>query len=71
MIEVKTMIDIVCVNIFACVFMGSVVLFICRCSLLLYAAWSDLNSVQVVLSGLSMRLLYCMCNCCMLWLRFC
>ena len=45
--------------------MGSVILFIYRCSLLLCSAGSGVNSVQSVLSGLSMRLLSFVhvCNC--------
>ena len=37
--------------------MGNVVLSICRCSLVLNSTGSGVNSVQVVLSVLSMRLL--------------
>ena len=44
-------------NIFGYVFMGSLVLSICRCKLVLYSAYSGVNSGQVVLSGLSMSLL--------------
>ena len=40
-----------------CVFMGSVVLSISRCSLVVYSAGSGMNCVQVVLSWLSIRLL--------------
>ena len=44
--------------------MCSVVLSICRFSFVLYSAVSTVNSVHVVLSGLSMRLLYFnVCNC--------
>ena len=43
-------------NIFSCAFMGSVVLPLCRCSLVLYSPGSGVNSVQVVLSGLNKRL---------------
>ena len=45
-------------NIFGCVFMGSVVLPIYRCSLVLYSTGFGVNSVHIVLSGLSMSLLY-------------
>ena len=45
-------------NSCGCVVMGSIVLFICRCKMVLYYARSGVNSVHVVLSGLSMRLLY-------------
>ena len=38
--------------------MGSVMLSICRCKLVLYSAGSGVNSVHVVMSGLSMRLLF-------------
>ena len=44
-------------NIFVCVFMGSVV-FLGRCSMVLCSAGSGVNSVQVVLSGLSMKLYF-------------
>ena len=46
--------------------MGSVVLFILRYSLGLYSAGSGVKSVQVILSGLSMMLLYFVhvCICC-------
>ena len=49
---------------FGGLFMGSV--FICRYRLILYSAGSGVNSVHVVLSGLSMRLLSCvhLCICC-------
>ena len=40
-----------------CADMGSVVLFILRSRLLLYAAGSGVNRVQVVLSGFSVRLI--------------
>ena len=40
---------------FGCITMGSAVLFIWRSRLLLYAAWSGVNRVQVVLSGFSVR----------------
>ena len=43
-------------NIYGCKFVGSVVLSICRCILVLYSAGSDVNSMQFVMSGLSMRL---------------
>ena len=43
---------------FACVAMGSAVLFILRPRLLLYSAGSGVNRVQVVLSGFSVRLLF-------------
>ena len=49
---------------FGCIAMGSVVLFILSSRLLLYSAGSGVNRVQVVLSGLSVRLFYfvgCMC----------
>ena len=50
-------------------FRGSVVLSICRCSLALYSGGSGVNSVYVVLSTLSMKLLSFVhvCNCC----RYC
>ena len=53
-------------NIFRCVLMGSGVLSICRCSLVLYFVGPGVNSVQGVLSVLSMRLLSFInvCNCC-------
>ena len=60
-------VGVTCVTpiIFECVFISSVVLSICRCSLVLYSSWSDVNTVQVVLSGLSMRLsLVHACACC-------
>ena len=41
---------------FGCVAMGSALLFIVRSRLLVYAAWSGVNRVQVVLSGFSKRL---------------
>ena len=41
---------------FGCVAMGSAVLFILMSILLLHSAESGVNSVQVVLSGFSMRL---------------
>ena len=41
---------------FGCVAMGSAVLFILRARLLLYSAGSGVNTVQVVLSGFSVRL---------------
>ena len=41
---------------FACVAMRSAVLFICWSRLLLCSAGSGMNSVQVVFSGLSVRL---------------
>ena len=40
------------------VFMGSAVLSICRCSLWPYTAGSGVNSWQVVLSGLIMKLYF-------------
>ena len=40
-----------------CVFMGSVVLSMCKCSLVLYFAGYGVNSVQVILSRLSIMLL--------------
>ena len=40
-----------------CLFNGSFVLSICRCSLVLYSAGYGVITVHVVLSGLSMRLL--------------
>ena len=46
---------------FECVAMGSTFFFICRSRLLVYSAWSGVNRVQVVLSGLSMRL-FCSAN---------
>ena len=52
-------------NICGCMFMGSGLLFICRCRFVLYSAKSGVNSVHVVSSGLSMILLFfvnvCMC----------
>ena len=42
---------------FGCVAMGSAGLFILMSRLLLYSAGSGMNRVQVVLSGLSVRLL--------------
>ena len=41
---------------FGCVAMGSALFCICRSRLLVYSAGSGVNIVQVVLSGLSMRL---------------
>ena len=41
---------------FGCVAMGSAVVFILRSRLLLYSAGSEVNRVQVVLSGSSVRL---------------
>ena len=41
---------------FGCVAMGSVLLCIFRSRLLVYSAGSSVNRVQVVLSGVSMRL---------------
>ena len=41
---------------FGCVAMGSALLFIVRCRLLVYLAGSGVNRVQVVLSGFSKRL---------------
>ena len=41
---------------FRCVAMGSVVLFILKSRLLLYSAGSEVNRVQVVLSGFNVRL---------------
>ena len=43
---------------YGCVAMGSALLFIVRSRLLVYSAGSDVNRVQVVLSGFTMRL-YC------------
>ena len=40
---------------FRCVAIGSAVLFNLRSRLFLYTAWSGVNRVQVVLSGLSVR----------------
>ena len=42
-------------NMFECMCMGSVVLSICRCSSVLCSTGPGVNSMQVVLSGLSMR----------------
>ena len=42
--------------------MGSVVLFIVSSRLLLYSAWSGVNRVQVLLSGFSVKLLFCRSN---------
>ena len=42
---------------FGCVAMGSALLCIFRCILLVYSAGSGVNRVQVVLSGFSMKLL--------------
>ena len=44
---------------FGCVAMGNAVLFILRSRLLLYSVGSGEHSVQVVLSGFSVRLLFC------------
>ena len=44
---------------FGCVTMGSSLLFIVRSRLLVYSAGSGVNKVQVVLSGCSMRFLFC------------
>ena len=41
---------------FGCVAMGNALLFILMSRLLLYSAGSGVNSVQLVLSGFSMRL---------------
>ena len=41
---------------FGCITMGSALLFIIRSRLLVYFAGSGVNTVQVVLSGFSMRL---------------
>ena len=41
---------------FGCVAMGSALLFIVRSRLLVYSAGSDVNRVQVVLSGFSKKL---------------
>ena len=41
---------------FGCVAMGSALLFIVRCRLLVYYAGAGVNIVQVVLSGFSKRL---------------
>ena len=43
---------------FGCNVIASAVLFILRYSLLLYSAGSGVNRVQVVLSGISVRLFY-------------
>ena len=42
---------------FGCIAMGSAVLFILSSSLLVYSAGSEMNRVQVVLSGFSVILL--------------
>ena len=59
---------------FGCIAMGSAVLFILRSRLLLYSAGFGVNSVQVVLSGFSMRLL-CLSEeklyVCISWLHSC
>lgn len=46
-------------RILGCVFIGSVVLFICSARLVLYSAGSGVKRVHVVLSGLSLRLFAC------------
>ena len=63
---------------FGCVAMGSAVLFILRFRLLVYSAGSEVNRVQVVLSGFSMRLfcfvqekLYVGMVVCISWLHSC
>ena len=43
---------------FGCVAMGSAVLFVLRSRLLSYTAGSGVNRVEVVLSGISVRLFY-------------
>ena len=55
---------------FGCVAMGSAVWFILKSRLLLCSAWSGVYRVQVVLSGLSVRLFcfvqatnFCRCGC--------
>ena len=57
--------DCVTPNMFECVFINSVVLSTSGCSLKLCSAASGVNSVQVVLSGVSVRLLSFIhvCNC--------
>ena len=45
-------------KIFGCVDVGSVLLFIWRFRLLVYSAGSDVNSVQVVLSGFNISWLF-------------
>ena len=47
---------------FGCVAMGSAVLFILRSILLLYSTGSEVNMVQVVLSGFSARLFFFQSN---------
>ena len=44
---------------FGCVAMGCAVLFILRAILLLYSTGTGVNRVQVVMSGFSVRLLFC------------
>ena len=44
---------------FGCIAMGNTVLFILRSRLLLYSTGSGVNRVQVVLSGISVRLFSC------------
>ena len=63
---------------FWCVAKGSVVLFILRSKLLLYSAGSGVNRMQVVLSGLSVKLfcfvqakLYVGMVVCISWLHSC
>ena len=61
---------------FGCVAMGSVVLFNLKSRLLLYAARSGVNRVQVVLSGFSLRFLclvqlYVGMVICIYWLHLC
>ena len=65
---------------FGCLVMGSAMLFIMRCRLLLYSAGSGVNRVQVVLSlaGFGMRLfcfvqakLYVGMVVCISWLHSC
>ena len=64
--------------IFRCVAMGSALLCIYRSILLVYAAGSGVNRVQVVLSGFSMRLFcfvqtntLCRYGCIYFWLHSC
>ena len=53
---------------FSCAAMTSAVLFILGSRLLLYSAGSEVNTVQVVLSAFSVRLL---CFVCISWLHTC
>ena len=50
-------------NSFGLMFMGSVMLFICSASWVLYIAGSGVKRVHVVLSGLRMRLFVCVHVC--------